>query len=335
MMKRREFITLLGGAAATPAMLWPFAARAQQPERMRRIGVLMSYGDNDPEAAARVGAFESGLQKFRWTKDRNIRIDYRLGLTNADRIRPSVEDLIRLRCDVILAHTPATLAALQQATRTIPIVFVQSSDPIELGLVTSLARPEANITGFVAFEPSLGGKWLQMLTDVAPQLKQVLVIQGRENPSSAGYMRSIEAAAPLLGVALSTSVVNDAEEIERSIAVLAGTLNAGLLVLPSPIAGLEQEKIVASAARYRAPAVYPFKQFVAAGGLMFYGAGNIVDQWRQAASYVDRILTGTQPRDLPVQLPTKFELVVNLRTAKSLGLTIPRDFLLIADEVIE
>jgi putative tryptophan/tyrosine transport system substrate-binding protein len=329
-MRRREFITLLGGAAA-----WPIAARAQQAERMRRIGVIMAYSADDPEAGARTKALESGLQKFRWEQGRNIIIEYRFGAISSDRVDTFVHDLVRLHCDVILAHTPASLAALQAATRTIPILFVQSSDPIQLGLVTSLASPEANITGFVAFEASLGGKWLQMLHDAAPQLERVLVLQGRDNPSSARYLRSIETVAPMLGVSLSTSVVSKVEDIERSIATFAGNLSAGLLVLPSPITSVEYAKFVVSAAHYRVSAIYPFRHFVAAGGLMYYGPENIVDQWRQAASYIDRLFAGAHPHDLPVQLPTKFELIINLKTANDLGLTIPRDFLLIADEVIE
>jgi putative ABC transport system substrate-binding protein len=330
-MTRREFITLLGGAAAA----WPLTAGAQQTERMRRIGVIMTYSADDPEASARAKALESGLQKLRWEQGHHIILEYRFGVRTADRVYASVQDLIRLPCDVILAHSPASLGALQEATRAIPIIFVQSSDPIQLGLVTSLASPETNITGFVAFEASLGGKWLQMLRDVAPQLDKVLVIQGRDNPSSAGYLHSIEGVAPKLGVDVSTSIVGNMDDIERSIATGAATSNTGILVLPSPIATLDAGRLVAAAAKHRTPAIYPFRYFVPAGGLMYYGAENIVDQWRQAASYIDRLFRGAQPRDLPVQLPTKFELIVNLKTANSLGLTIPHDFLLIADEIIE
>jgi putative ABC transport system substrate-binding protein len=329
-MKRREFIALLGGTAA-----WPLAARAQQPERIRRIGVITTYLADDWEAEARAKALESGLQKLRWQPGRNVILDYRFGATSPDSVRAAVQNLIEIPCDVILAHSPASLAALKEATPNIPILFVQSSDPIQLGLVKSLASPDANLTGFVAFEASLGGKWLQMLRDVAPHLQRVLIMQGRDNPSSAGYLRSLEAVAPALGISLSSTVVSAPEDIEQSIAVLAAESNAGLLILPSPITSVEYMKFVVSAAQHRLPAIYPFSYFVRAGGLMYYGAENIVDQWRQAASYVDRLFSGAQPRDLPVQLPTKFELVINLKTANALGLTIPRDFLLIADEVIE
>jgi putative ABC transport system substrate-binding protein len=328
-MRRREYITLLGGAAAA----WPLAARAQDGERVHRIGVLMSNVETDPEASARVGALERGLQKLGWSKGRNINFGYRWNVTDADSVRTSVRDLMASNPDVLLAHTPATVAALKQATRTTPIVFVQASDPVTLGLVTNLASSGSNVTGFVLFEPSLGGKWLQLLRDVAPGIKQVLVIQSADNPSSAGFLRSIERVASSLNVNLRTAHVGDFAEIKRTISELAST-DAGVIVLPSPEATAQREQIIELATLHRLPAVYPFKYYAISGGLLFYGADN-VDQWRQAASYVDRILRGAQPRDLPIQLPTKFDLVINLKAASAIGLNIPRDVLLLADEVIE
>jgi putative ABC transport system substrate-binding protein len=328
-MRRRDFLGALGGAAA-----WPVVARAQQSGRIRRVGVIMSAFEGDEEAQGRAKALELGLQKARWVKNRNIKIDYRYGIANADSIRTSVQDLVGTGPDVILAHTPATLAALQQATRTIPLVFVQVSDPIELGLVTNLAHPSANITGFVLFESSLGGKWVRLLIDAVPHLTQVLVLYGANNPSSESYLRNMQGAISTLGISLIAAPVSNAEEIERAIAAAAVTSKVGLVVLPSPIVTTQREKIIALATLHRIPAIYPFKLFAATGGLMFYGADNI-DQWRQAASYVDRLLNGAQPRDLPIQLPTKYELAVNLKAATAIGLTIPRDLLLLADEVIE
>jgi ABC-type uncharacterized transport system substrate-binding protein len=329
MMRRREFITLIGGAA----MVWPFAAWAQDEERVRRIGVLMSNAKTDPEASARIGALERGLQKLGWSQGRNISIAYRWNVTDSDSIRTSVRDLIDLNADLLLAHTPATVAALKQAARTTPIVFVQASDPVTLGLVTNLASSGSNVTGFVLFETSLGGKWLQLLRDVAPGIKQVLVIQSADNPSTRGFLRSIERVASSLKVSLRTADVGDFAEIKRAINELASS-DAGVIVLPSPEATAQREQIIGLATLHRLPAIYPFKYYAISGGLLFYGADN-VDQWRQAASYVDRILRGAEPRDLPIQLPTKFDLVINLKAAGGIGLNIPRDVLLRADEVIE
>jgi len=328
-MRRREFITLIGGAA----MVWPFAAWAQDEERVRRIGVLMSNAKTDPEASARIGALERGLQKLGWSQGRNISIAYRWNVTDSDSIRTSVRDLIDLNADLLLAHTPATVAALKQAARTTPIVFVQASDPVTLGLVTNLASSGSNVTGFVLFETSLGGKWLQLLRDVAPGIEQVLVIQSADNPSTRGFLRSIERVASSLKVSLRTADVGDFAEIKRAINELASS-DAGVIVLPSPEATAQREQIIGLATLHRLPAIYPFKYYAISGGLLFYGADN-VDQWRQAASYVDRILRGAEPRDLPIQLPTKFDLVINLKAAGGIGLNIPRDVLLRADEVIE
>jgi putative ABC transport system substrate-binding protein len=327
-MSRREFITLLGGAAA-----WPLAARAQQGERMRRIGVLMTNAEDDLEAQDRIKALNQGLNKLGWIPGRTVRIDYRFAVVDAERTRKSAADLVALAPDVILAHTPAMVAALKQATDTIPIVFVQASDPVDLGLVTGLSRPSGNVTGFVLFEPSLAGKWLQILKEVSPGITRVLVLGGAANPSSAGYLRSLQ-AVPSPAVSLENIEVRDPIDIERAVSAVAARTNSGLIILPSPIATAQRELIITLTARHRLPAVYPFRFFVKAGGLMFYGANNI-DQWRQAASYVDRIFWGAQPRDLPIQLPTKFELVINLKTAKALGLDVPPMLLARADEVIE
>jgi putative ABC transport system substrate-binding protein len=235
--------------------------------------------------------------------------------------------------DVILAHTPATVVALQEATRTIPIVFVQGADPITLGLLPSLASPNGNVTGFMAIEPSLGGKWVQLLRDVAPQMAKAFVLQNPQNPSSSGFLQAVQGVAAAIGVEVSPASIHDLADLERSADAAAGR-SAGLIVLPSPEATVQRQRVIDVALRHRLPAIYPFKFFVNSGGLLFYGTDN-VDQWRQAAAYIDRIIAGAQPRDLPVQLPTKFDLVINLKTAKLLGLDIPREVLLLADELIE
>ena len=327
-MRRREFITLLGGAAA-----WPAAAYSQQPVRRSRIGVLISNLEHDPESVARARALEKGLQKLGLTTARNINIDYFWNVASPPQIRKSVQELMDLRPDVILAHTPAMLVALQEATRTTPIVFVQGADPVALGLLPNLASPNGNVTGFMLMEPSLGGKWLQLLRDVAPQIAKAFVLQDPQNPSSSGFLRAVQSVAASIGVEVHPASIHDLADLERSAEAAAGT-SAGLIVLPSPEATVQRQRVIDIALRHRLPAIYPFKFFVSSGGLLFYGADN-VDQWRQAAAYIDRIIAGTQPRDLPVQLPTKFDLVINLKTANLLGLDIPRDVLLLADEMIE
>jgi putative ABC transport system substrate-binding protein len=297
MSNRREFVTLLGGGIG-----WPLVAYAQQAQRAKRICVLMSVTEDDPEASARVQALELGLRKLGLVKGRDIRIEYRWGVLELD--DHDAAQLVASAPEVILAHSPPTLAALQRATRTIPIVFVQAFDPVSVGLVNSLASPEGNITGFVLIEPSLGGKWLQLLQDLAPRTKQVLVVEGADNPSSARLLRSIKEMAPSHGIESTVVAAKDATDVEQSIKSFARP-DAGLIVLPSPLSSVERNLIVKLAATYRLPAVYPFRYFAQSGGLMSYSADN-VDQWRQAASYVDRILRGAQPRDLPIQLPTKF-----------------------------
>ena len=329
-MKRREFITLLGGAAAT----WPLAARGQQGERMRQIGVLMAQAEDDPLARASIKAFQDGLNKLGWTEGRTVRIDYRWAASDPDRMRTYAADLVRMAPDVIVAHSPPGLAAVQRQTRTIPIVFVQIVDPVGAGFIQSLAKPGGNATGPTEYEFAMGGKWLELLKEIAPAISRVAVILMPEHVTNAGLFRAIGALAPSLGVQLARAAVSEAAEVERAIDEFARDSNGGLMVLPSPIAFLHREPIIALAIRHRLPALYPFRSFSVTGGLMSYGI-NPPDQFRQAAGYVDRILKGEKPGDLPVQAPTKFELVINLKTAKALGLEVPARLLTRADEVIE
>ena len=329
MIRRREFITLLGGGAVA----WPLAARAQQPERMRRIGVLSGLAD-DTEGRFRVSTFQQGLRELGWTEGHNIRIDLRWAAGDVDRMRTFAAELVAAKPDAILAIATAALVPLRQATSSIPIVFVNVGDPAESGIVESLARPGGNITGITTFVSSIGGKWLELLKEVAPRVVRVLVILNRDNPTVHGVLRIIEASAPSLGIMVTQAGVRSTDEIERAIENFARQPDAALLVLPDPATVVNRERIVALAAQHRIPAVYPFRYFVDSGGLMSYGTIS-TDQYRQAASYVDRILKGANPGELPVQQPAKFELVINLRTAKALGITIPESFLLRADEVIE
>jgi putative tryptophan/tyrosine transport system substrate-binding protein len=329
-MTRREFIALLGGAAAA----WPLAARAQQADRMRRIGALMYLAADDPDSPARVAAFARGLQELGWIEGRNIRIDYRWGGSDFDRVRRYTAELIALAPDVILVSSGSALAALQNATRSVPIVFVNVSDPVGAGYVASLARPGANTTGFTLFEYSIGGKWLELLKQIAPGMTRAAVIRNPSITSGTGQFGAIQAVAPSLGVELTPIDVRDASGIEHTIAGFTRGSNAGLIVTASPSAVLHRELIIALAARHGLPAIYPIRLFVANGGLISYGPDEI-EQHRRAASYVDRILRGEKPADLPVQNPTKYELVINLNAAKALGLEIPPTLLARADEVIE
>jgi putative ABC transport system substrate-binding protein len=329
-MRRREFITLLGGAAAG----WPRAARAQQRLVMQRIGVLIGAAESDPEGQARVGALREGLQKLGWTDGRTIRIDYRWGGGQAARLQALAEELVELAPDVIFAGSVAPLVALQQTTRSIPIVFAQVSDPVAGGFVASLARPGGNITGFALYEQTIGVKWLELLKEIAPRVTRVAFIYDPVNTASAGYLTELEAAARLFGVQISGAAVHNAEEIERSVDVLAREPNGGLIALTSTIVVVHRELVIALAARYGLPAVYGFRYFVAGGGLASYGVDNI-DLYLRAASYVDRILKGEKPSELPVQQANKFELVINLKTAKALGLDPPIALLARTDEVIE
>jgi len=329
-MRRREFITLLGGAAAS----WPLAARAQQPERMRRIGVLTNLVADDPEAQARVGAFLQGLQELGWAVGRNMRIEYRWGAGDADRTRGYAAELVALAPDVILTSGASALAPLLQATRSVPVVFAQVPDPVGAGFVNSLARPGGNTTGFITYEYGLSGKWLELLTQIAPSVTRAAVIRDPAVSAGTGQWGAIQAVAPSVRVLVSPVNVRDAGEIERDVAAFARDSNSGLIVTSSPSAGLHRDLIVMLAARHRLPAVYYQRGFVTGGGLISYGP-DFIDQYRRAAAYVDRILKGEKPADLPVQAPTKYELVINLKTAKAMGFTFPPAVLASADEVIE
>jgi putative ABC transport system substrate-binding protein len=328
-MKRREFIAGLGAATA-----WPLAARAQQPERMRRIGILLPATADDAEFQARFGAFLQALALLGWAIGRNVRIDTRWATTDAAEIRRHAAELAALAPDVILAHAATTVGPLLQATRTVPVVFPTTVDPVGAGFVDSLARPGGNATGFISFEYSLSGKWLELLKEIAPGLTRVAVLRNAATPSGPGQFGVIQAVAPSLRVEVNPVNVRDAGEIERAVAAFARAPNGGLIVTASPLAERLRDLIVALAARHKLPAVYPFRYFVAAGGLISYGPDQI-DQYRRAAGYVDRILKGEKPADLPVQVPTKYELVINLKTAKALGLDVPSAMLARADEMIE
>jgi putative ABC transport system substrate-binding protein len=327
-MRRREFITLLGGAFA-----WPHLARAQQPDRMRRIGVLIGATD-DQETQARLAVFRQGLQQLGWTDGRNVRIDTRWGAANADDIRKYAAELVTLAPDVILAAGNAPVERLLQATRTVPIVFAIVLDPVGSGIVDSLSQPGGNATGFMQFEYSLTAKWLELLKQVAPSVTRAAVLRDSTVAAGIGQFAVIQSVAPSVGVEVSPINGRDAPEIERAIAAFARTSNGGLIVTSSSLAGVHRDLIIALAARHKLPAVYSGRVSVNRGGLISYGA-DLVDQYRRAAAYVDRILKGTKPADLPVQAPTKYELVINLKTARALGLEIPTSLLARADEVIE
>jgi putative ABC transport system substrate-binding protein len=329
-MKRREFITLFGGTVAA----WPLAAGAQQADRVRRIGVLMPLAADDREAPTRIAAFHQGLQQLGWVVGRNVRIEYRWGAGDPDRIRKSVAELIELVPDVILAGGSATLGPLLQATRAVPTVFVHVPDPVGAGFVDSLARPGGNATGFAIFEYNISGKWLELLKQIAPAVTQAGVIRDPAISAGIGQWGAIQAMAPSVGVEVIPVNVRDAPEIERAITTFARSSNGGLLVTASALAVRHRDLIVTLAARHKLPAVYWERFFVTGGGLISYGP-DVVDQFRRAAGYVDRILKGEQPADLPVQTPTKYELAINLKTAKAFGLEVPPSLLARADEVIE
>jgi putative ABC transport system substrate-binding protein len=328
-MRRREFVSLLGAAAA-----WPLAARSQQGERMRRTGVLINFASDDVEGQARLTAFREGLRQLGWTEGGNVRIDTRWAAGDPDRYRQYVAELLALAPDVILAISSAALASLLQATRTVPIVFTTVADPVGAGYVDSLARPGGNATGFVLWEYSIAAKWLELLKEIAPQVTRAVVFRQSALAAGPGQFGVIQAAAPSLGVDLRVADVRDAREIERAVTTFAQGSNGGLIVTGSPGALSHRTLIVALATRHRLPAVYSARVFAADGGLISYGP-DPVDQFRQAAGYVDRILKGEKPADLPVQAPTKYELVINLKTARALGLEVPPMLLARADEVIE
>jgi len=328
-MKRRDFITLMGGAAA-----WPLAARAQQGDRMRRIGVLVGTAEDDPETKARLAGFRQGLEKRGWSEGRNVRIDYRFAPAGAQ-VQVLAKELVALQPDVILANSTPAVAALQREGRAIPVVFAGVADPIGSGFIASLPRPGGNITGVMLYEASVSGKWLAMLKEIAPSLVRAAFVA---NPKTATfynyYLQAAEAAAPSLAIKPVFSPVENAADIERAIESFASARNGGLILIPDVTTVVHRDLIIALAARHRMPAVYSFRLFVAAGGLMSYGI-DFADTFRQTAFYVDRILRGDKPADLPVQAATRFETTVNLKTAKALGLTVPPGLLVAADEVIE
>jgi putative tryptophan/tyrosine transport system substrate-binding protein len=328
---RREFIILLGGSVAAA---WPLAARAEQPERLRRVGVLMNLAPDDPESPVRLAAFLQGMQQWGWTDGRNVRIYIRWGADDADRSRRYAAELIALAPDVILASGSPAVGQLLQATRTVPIVFVVVVDPVGSGFVESLARPSSNATGFPLFEYGISGKWLELLKEIAPRATRAAVLRDPALASGGGQLGAIQSVAPSLGVELSPVNVRDPGEIERAITAFAREPNGGLIVTGSALATSHRDLIIALAARHRLPAVYPQRYYVTGGGLISYGP-DTVDPFRRAAAYVDRILKGEKPADLPVQAPTKYELAINLKAAKALGIEIPPTLLARADEVIE
>jgi putative ABC transport system substrate-binding protein len=329
-MQRREFITLLSGAVAA----WPLAARAQQDGRVRRVVVLLGATADNPDFQTWVGAFLQGLQQSGWSIGQNVRVDVRWAGSNRASIRKHAAELAAFAPDVILAHGASTVGPLLQVTRTVPIVFPIAADPVGAGLVDSLARPGGNATGFMSFEYSLSGKWLGLLKQIAPTVTRVAVLRDASQGSGTSEFAAIATAAPALKVDVNPVNMRDAEEIERAVAVFARSPNGGLIITGSAAAFLYRDLIVELAARHKLPAVYFGRSFVAAGGLVSYGP-DFADQYRRAAGYVDRILKGEKPADLPVQTPTKYELAINLKTAKALGLTLPPSLLATASEVIE
>jgi|RhiMetdeSRZDD1v2_1073273.scaffolds.fasta_scaffold352501_2 ABC-type uncharacterized transport system substrate-binding protein len=330
-MRRREFIGLFAGMA----FAWPLAARAQQADRPRRIGVLVSLSKDNPETQARLAAFAQGLQELGWTDGRNIRVDYRWSAGDIELTRKYAAELVALEPDIILAGNTSTVRPLQQATRTVPIVFAGVVDPVAAGFVDSLARPGRNTTGFTQFEYSMSSKWPELLKEIAPRVTRATVLRTRDMSSAeAGEFAAIQAVAPSLGVAVTPFGVGDTDEIERGIADFARTPNAGLIVTTGPSPTVHGQLLIMLAARHHLPTIYPYRFYVSDGGLISYGPDR-VDPFRRAASYVDRILKGEKPGDLPVQAPTKYELAINLKTAKVLGLTVPPTLLARADEVIE
>ena len=329
-MRRRDFITVVGGAAAA----WPLAARAQQREQMRRIGVLMNLTADDAEGQGRLAAFMQGLQEAGWSVGRNVRVDLRWGGGDPELYRSHAAELVALAPDVFLAAGAIVARALQRATRTIPIVFANAVDPVGMGFVASLARPGGNATGFTIFEFSMGGKWLELLKQIAPGITRAAVLRDASLASGAGEFGAVQTVAPSFGVELHPVDVRDADEMDRAITAFASESNGGLIVTQNATAILHRKLIIALAARHRLPAIYAYSSFVTDGGLISYGPDSM-DGYRRAAGYVDRILKGAKPADLPVQAPVKYELAINLKTAKALGLEVPPSVLARADEVIE
>jgi len=328
-MRRRQFIAGLGSAAA-----WPVVARAQQGDRVRRIGVLLPGDENDPVAKPRVSAFTQALADLGWTDGRNVRVDFRWAGDDTNRIRALAHELVGLQPDIILTNGTAATIAVQQETRTIPIIFAAASDPVVRGIVARLDRPGGNVTGFVILEASLGGKWLELLLEIAPGLKRVAIVFNPDTAPVSAHMPSIETAARSLKVVPIVAPVHSDVEIEAAIVAVGREPQGGLVVMPDAFTTAHRPQIILAAARNNVPAVYSFSVYARDGGLLSYG-NDPVDLWRRAATYVDRILRGAKPGDLPVQFPVKYEMVVNLKTAKALGLTVPQSILLRADEVIE
>jgi putative tryptophan/tyrosine transport system substrate-binding protein len=329
-MRRREFITLLGGAAAA----WPLAARAQQTDRMRRIGIIFGGTESDPDIQVRLTAFLQVLQQLGWTEGRNVRIESRWGAGNADNTRKYAAELVALTPDVILANGDVAAALLLQATRTVPIVFVIVPDPVGAGLANSLSRPGGNATGFMQFEYSLTAKWPELLKEIAPGVKRAAVLRDAASTSGIGQFAVIQYVAPSVGVEVSPIDLRDPGEIERAVTAFARSPDGGLIATAGASSAVHRNLVITLAARHKLPAVYSNGDFVTGGALISYGP-NFVDQYRRAAAYVDRILKGEKPADMPVQAPTKYELIINLKTAKALGLDIPANVLARADEVIE
>ena len=330
MMRRREFIVGLAGTAAT----WPPAALAQQPNRLQRISVLMSFAESDSEAQSWVRALLQGLAELNWIDGRNVRIDVHFGAGDESRRSTLARDLVASNPEVIVTGgTPAT-AGIWRQTHAVPTIFVQIADPVALGLFDSFAHPGGNVTGFTIFEYKMGEKWLQVLREIAPDFTRIAVLLDTENPSWPLYVRAIEPAAASLGLQMTKATMHEAAEIERALSAFVLKPDGALIVLPSPASQFHRELIIGLAARYRLPAIYPYRFHAASGGLISYGV-NVADLYHRAASYVDRVLRGENPGELPVQAPTKYELVINLKTAKALGLNIPRTLLVFADEVID
>jgi putative ABC transport system substrate-binding protein len=326
---RRQFISVLGSTAVA----WPLAARAQQSQRTQRVGVLLALDERDPEGQARIATFRQELQRLGWEEGRNLRIDVRWPAADVDRIKRDAADLVGLAPDVIFINSQPVFDAMRDATRTIPVVFVQVTDPVGSGLITSLARPGGNFTGFSNYD-SVGGKWLELLREIAPTTTRALILHNPQSASNIANLHAIDTAATSLGVESIPAGVHDAAEIERQIAAFAHQPLGGMIVLASPTANFNRDLIIALAARHSLPSVYPYRYFITSGGLVSYGVDN-KDLYRRGAAYVDRILKGETPGNLPIQQPTKLELVINLKTAKTLGLEVPATLLARADEVIE
>ena len=330
-MKRREFITLLGAGAA---VAWPLQARAQQGERVRRIGVLMNLAADDPESQRRMTGFVQALQARGWTDGRNVKIDYRWGAGDVELYRRYAAELLALMPDVILVSGTPVMEVLRGLTRTVPIVFVQVADPVSAGYVESLAHPGGNATGFTGLEYGFSAKWLELLKETAPSVKRVGVLRDPTNAGGIGQLAALQSVAPSLGVELRAIGVLDADEVERGVVAFARGSNGGLIVTGNPLTSVHRTLIITLAAKHQLPTIYPFRFFAVNGGLISYGADTL-EPYRRAAGYVDRILKGERPADLPVQNPTKYELAINLKTAKALGLEVPPALLARADEVIE